>query len=241
MKLRGQVAVETGGSRGIGRAIALALAEEGCDVVISYITAEVHAQEVVQKIEHMGRKALSVRADVARLADVQQLLAKTWERFGRLDVLVNNAGIIRRGTLEEHTNEDWGLVMAVNLWGADYCSREATRIMKRQRSGGIINISSVAGKVGDITSAPSCGPSKAAVNALTKSLARELAPFGITVNAVAPHAIETEMTAEWSEERRQELIAQIPLGRLGKPEEVAAAGVFLASPEPRSSPARSRT
>ena len=118
----------------------------------------------------------------------------------------------------------------MNLRGTYYCSREAAIIIKKQGSGRIINISSVAGKVGDITSAPSYGPSKGAVNALTKSLARELAPFGITVNAVAPHAIETEMSAEWPEEKRRAVISQIPLGRMGKPEEVAAAVVFLASP-----------
>ncbi len=229
VKLSGQVAVVTGAARGIGRAIALALAEEGCDVMVSDLD-EGRAQEVAQEIARMGRRAVAIRTDVSKLSDVQRLFEIVLQHFGKLDILVNNAGIIRRGTLEDHTDEDWELVMAVNLRGTYYCSREAARIMKRQRSGRIINISSVAGKVGDITSAPSYGPSKAAVNALTKSLARELAPFGITVNAVAPHAIETEMSAEWSEERRRAVIAQIPLGRMGKPEEVAAAVVFLASP-----------
>lgn len=229
MKLAGQVAIVTGAGRGIGRVIALALAEEGCNVAVADID-EASARQVAQEIKRMGRKALAVRTDVAKMADVQRLFVKTLEHFGKLDILVNNAGIIRRGTLEDHSDEDWELVMAVNLRGTYYCSREAARIMKRQKSGRIINISSVAGKVGDITSAPSYGPSKAAVNALTKSLARELAPFGITVNAVAPHAIETEMTEEWPEERRRAMIAQIPLGRLGKPEEVAAAVVFLALP-----------
>lgn len=189
------------------------------------------AQRVAREVETLGRRALPVKANVASLADVQRAVALTLEKFGRLDILVNNAGIIKRGTLEDHSDADWELVISINLRGTYYFSREAAKIMKRQGWGRIINISSVAGKIGDITSAPSYGPSKAAVNALTKSLARELAPFGITVNAVAPHAIETEMTAEWSEERRRALIAQIPLGRMGKPEEVAAAVVFLASPE----------
>ncbi len=230
MKLTGKVALVTGAARGIGKAIALALAREGCDVVISDIDQE-KAQATARDIEDMGRKALAVRTDVSKLEDVKALFEKTIEVFGRLDILVNNAGIIRRGTLEDHSDSDWELVMAVNLRGTYYCSREAARIMKRQGSGRIISISSVAGKVGDITSAPSYGPSKGAVNALTKSLARALAPFGITVNAVAPHAIETEMSAEWSEERRRAVISQIPLGRMGKPEEVAAAVVFLASEE----------
>lgn len=230
MRLEGKVALVTGAGRGIGRAIALALAKEGCDVVLVDLD-EPAAQRVAREVETLGRRALPVKANVASLADVQRAVALTVEKFGRLDILVNNAGIIKRGTLEDHSDADWELVISVNLRGTYYFSREAAKIMKRQGWGRIINISSVAGKIGDITSAPSYGPSKAAVNALTKSLARELAPFGITVNAVAPHAIETEMTAEWSEERRRALIAQIPLGRMGKPEEVAAAVVFLASPE----------
>lgn len=230
MKLYGKVALVTGSTRGIGKAIALALAKEGCDVVVSG-TNEQKAHQVAQEIQAMGRRALAVRANVANLEDVKMMFQKVMETFGRLDILVNNAGIIRRGNIENHSDEDWELVLAVNLRGTYYCSREAAKIMKQQRWGRIINISSVAGKVGDITSAPSYGPSKAAVNALTKSLARELAPYGITVNAVAPHAIETEMSADWSEEQRKAIISQIPLGRMGKPEEVAAAVVFLASPE----------
>lgn len=230
VKLTGKVALVTGATRGIGRAIALALAREGCDLVVSG-RDEQGTIRVAQEIQGLGRKAVAVRADVTHLQDVKTMFQKTMETFGRLDILVNNAGIIRRGGLEDHSDEDWELVLAVNLRGTYYCCREAAKIMKHQRSGRIINISSVAGKVGDITSAPSYGPSKAAVNALTKSLARNLAPYGVTVNAVAPHAIETEMTAEWSEEQRRAIISQIPLGRMGKPEEVAAAVLFLASPE----------
>lgn len=229
MKLKGQVALVTGAARGIGKAIAIALAREGCDVVISDVD-EQGAVRVAQMIKELGRRTLAARTDVSDLQDVRNLFQKTVKTFGRLDILVNNAGIIRRGSLEDHRDEDWELVMAVNLRGTYYCSREAAIIIKKQGSGRIINISSVAGKVGDITSAPSYGPSKGAVNALTKSLARELAPFGITVNAVAPHAIETEMSAEWPEEKRRAVISQIPLGRMGKPEEVAAAVVFLSSP-----------
>ncbi len=231
MKLLGKVALVTGAGRGIGRAIARALAEEGADVVICDVDDEA-VQKVAQEVEKdFGRQALPARMDVSNLAEVQTVFQMVLQRFGRLDILVNNAGIIRRGSFEDHSDEDWEKVMAVNLRGTYYCSREAARIMKKQGWGRIINISSVAGKVGDITSAPSYGPSKAAVNALTKSFARALAPYGITVNAVAPHAIETEMSAQWSEEQRKAIIAQIPLGRLGKPEEVAAAAVFLASPQ----------
>ena len=231
MKLRGRVALVTGAGRGIGRGIAEALAKEGAEVALADV--DLHAAQAAgQEIsERWGRTTLAAQMDVANLEEVRAVFQSVVERFGRLDILVNNAGIIRRGTLEDHRDEDWEKVMAVNLKGTYYCSREAAQVMKKQGRGRIINISSVAGKVGDITSAPSYGTSKGAVNTLTKSLARELAPYGITVNAVAPHAIETEMSAEWSEERRKAVVAQIPLGRLGRPEEVAAAVVFLASPE----------
>ncbi|MGC9530389.1 MAG: SDR family NAD(P)-dependent oxidoreductase [Candidatus Bipolaricaulaceae bacterium] len=228
MQLAGRAALVTGAARGIGRAIALALAREGADVAICSRTEE-QVNRVADEIRALGASALGVPADVSRPDQVRGLFQQVVDQFGRLDILVNNAGIIRRGKLEDHTDEDWELVLAVNLRGTYYCCREATRLMKPQRGGRIVNISSVAGKVGDITSAPSYGPSKGAVNTLTKSLARELAPYGITVNAVAPHAIETEMSAEWSEDKRKAVVSQIPLGRMGKPEEVAAAVMFLAS------------
>jgi len=220
----------TGAGRGIGRAIADRLAAEGAAVVVSDMDLT-QAERAADELAARGDEALAVRADVSDLPEVQTMFKRAVGRFGRLDILVNNAGIIRRGSLEEHPDADWELVLAVNLKGTYYCSREAARVMKQQGYGRIVNISSVAGKVGDITSAPSYGPSKGAVNTLTKSLARELAPHGVTVNAVAPHAIETEMSAEWSEEKRRAVLAQIPVGRLGKPEEVAAAVAFLVSDE----------
>ncbi len=230
MRLEGKVALVTGAGRGIGRAIAERLAAEGAAVVVSDVDLP-QAEQAARELAVQGRQALAVRADVSDLRQVRQMFQMTAERFGRLDILVNNAGIIRRGSLDDHPDADWELVLAVNLKGTYYCSREAARVMKQQGHGRIVNISSVAGKVGDITSAPSYGPSKGAVNTLTKSLARELAPYGITVNAVAPHAIETEMTGEWSAEKRRSILAQIPVGRLGRPEEVAAAVAFLASDE----------
>lgn len=230
MRLKGKVALVTGAGRGIGRAIADRLAAEGAAVVVSDIDLP-QAERVAEELAARGDQALAVRANVSDLSEVQAMFTQALGRFGRLDILVNNAGIIRRGSLEDHPDADWELVLAVNLKGTYYCSREAARVMKQRGYGRIVNISSVAGKVGDITSAPSYGPSKGAVNTLTKSLARELAPHGITVNAVAPHAIETEMSAEWSDEKRRSVLAQIPVGRLGKPEEVAAAVAFLASDE----------
>lgn len=230
MRLQGQVAIVTGAGRGIGRAIAVALAKEGADLVICARTEE-QLQQTALEVQALGRKVVPVTADVSSLKDVRRVFETLNREFGKLHILVNNAGIIRRGTIETHSDEEWEMVMAVNLRGTYYFCREAIALMKKHNYGRIVNITSVAGKVGDIASAPSYGSSKAAVIALTKSLARSLAPYGITVNAVAPHAIETEMSAEWTEEQKRAIIAQIPLGRLGKPEEVAAAVVFLASPE----------
>jgi len=228
MKLESKVAIVTGGARGIGKAIALALAREGAQVIVNDVNLE-GAEEVVEQISSMGRQAKAMKADISKREEVKKMIQETLAIFHKIDILVNNAGIIRRGSLEDHTEEDWDKVIAVNLKGTFNCAKEVVPIMKKQRYGKIINISSVAGKVGDIASAPSYGASKGAINAFTKSLARELAPYGINVNAVAPHAIETEMSAEWSEEKRCQIISQIPLGRLGRSEEVAEAVVFLVS------------
>lgn len=146
-------------------------------------------------------------------------------------MLVNNAGIIRRGSIETVTEDEWDMVMEVNLKGTFNCCKAVAGIMKSQGRGVIINVSSIAAKMGDITSAPGYASSKAGMDALTKSLARQLAPYGIRANGVAPHAIETEMSAQWSEEKRKEIVASIPLKRLGKPQDVARAVLFLASEE----------
>jgi 3-oxoacyl-[acyl-carrier protein] reductase len=160
---------------------------------------------------------------------VQQLVTETISKFGRIDILINNAGIIRRGNFVEHEQQEWEKVLGVNLGGTFNCSQEVVPLMIKQGGGKIINITSIAGKVGDLASAPSYGASKGAINTFTFSLARELAPYGINVNAIAPHAIETEMSAEWSEEKRRQIIESIPLKRLGTPTEVAEAVAFLAS------------
>jgi 3-oxoacyl-[acyl-carrier protein] reductase len=229
MTLEGHVALVTGAGKGIGKAIALAFAREKSHVVINDICPTNKLEKVAQEISALGVKSLSMQADVSKFEQVKDMIGHVERTFQRLDILVNNAGIIRRGTIETVTEDEWDQVIRVNLKGTFNCSKAVVDIMKRQRRGKIVNVSSVAGKMGDITSAPGYGPSKAAIDALTKTLARQLAQYGINVNAVAPHAIETEMSAQWSEEKRKSIIEAIPLKRLGKPEDVAEAVIFLAS------------
>lgn len=229
MKLTDKIALITGAGRGIGAACAVTLAEYGCDIVVNDIAPFDRAKQVARAVEQAGRKALAIDADVSEYTQVQRMIEQVLQHFGQIDILVNNAGIIRRGTLVDHTLDDWEKVLRVNLWGPFYCAKAVVPLMVQQGHGKIINISSIAGKVGDLASAPSYGASKGALNAFTKAMARELASHGITVNAIAPHAIETEMSQEWTEEKRQQIIASIPLGRLGTPREVAEAVAFLAS------------
>ncbi len=228
MKLKDRVAMVTGAARGIGKAIALSFLGEGAKIAI--IDSDRERLEMLEKELREGKKEVTViPCDITKSNDVQKTVDQVRKGFSRIDILVNNAGIIRRGTIETVTEEDWDRVIEVNLKGTFNCCKAVAGIMKQQRYGKIVNVSSIAGKMGDITSAPGYGPSKAGMDALTKTLARQLAQYGINVNGVAPHAIETEMSAQWSEERRKEIIASIPLGRLGKPEDVAKAVLFLAS------------
>jgi 3-oxoacyl-[acyl-carrier protein] reductase len=228
MKLKDRVAIVTGGARGIGKAIALSFLREGAKVAT--IDSDKERLEMLKKEMGKEKKQVTViPCDITKSGDVKEMVDQVRKAFGRIDILVNNAGIIRRGTIETVTEEDWDRVIEVNLKGTFNCCKAVAGIMKQQSYGKIINVSSIAGKMGDITSAPGYGPSKAGVDALTKTLARQLAPYGINVNAVSPHAIETEMSAQWSEERRKEIITSIPLGRLGKPDDVANAVLFLAS------------
>jgi len=177
----------------------------------------------------MGREAMGARADISESSEIEQAVEAALSRFGKIDILVNNAAIIRRGSFLEHSRQDWDQVLKVNLGGTFNCTRAVVPHMVKQGSGKIVNVTSVAGKVGDITAAPSYGTSKGAINTFTKSLARDLASQGINVNAVAPHAIETDMSREWPEEKRRAVIEAIPLKRMGKPEDVAEAVAFLAS------------
>jgi 3-oxoacyl-[acyl-carrier protein] reductase len=228
MKFKSKAALVTGAARGIGRAIALTLGREGADVVVTDVDLE-GVQRVAEEIVNLGRKAKAIQADVSQRESVHRLVSEAASLFGKIDILVNNAGIIRRGTFVEHSAQEWGKVLDVNLGGTFNCTQEVVPLMIKQGGGKIINISSIAGKVGDLASAPSYGASKGAINTFTMSLARELAPHNINVNAVAPHAIETEMSREWPEEKRRQIIESIPLKRLGKPQDVAEAVAFLAS------------
>ncbi len=225
--LEGKVAVVTGGSRGIGRAIALGLSAQGAKVVIGARNPEV-AQKVVAEIEAAGAEGMAVAADISREAEADGLIQAGLKRFGRLDILINNAGITKDGLLIRMKEEDWDAVLDVNLKGAFFTTRAALRPMLRAQSGRIVNISSVAGTMG-IPGQANYSASKAGLIGFTKAVAKEVASRSITVNAVAPGFIETEMTAILSEDRKKSYLGQIPMGRFGAAEEVAALVSFLVS------------
>ncbi|MFB2838648.1 3-oxoacyl-[acyl-carrier-protein] reductase [Floridanema evergladense] len=224
-RLRGQVAIVTGASRGIGRAIALALATEGANVVVNYTSSSSAAEEVVAKINSLGCEAIALQADVSQAEQVDSLLNSVTEKWGRVDILVNNAGITRDTLLLRMKPEDWQAVIDLNLTGVFLCTRAVSKIMLKQRSGRIINITSVAGQMGNPGQA-NYSAAKAGVIGFTKTIAKEFSSRGITVNAVAPGFIETDMTSDLKSE---EILKFIPLGRYGKPEEVAGMVRFLAA------------
>jgi len=226
--LTGKVALVTGASRGIGRAIALHLAEAGADVAVNYAGNGQAAEEVVRQIEALGRKAFKCQADVGIAEQAEELVNQVVETFGKIDILVNNAGITRDNLLMRMKEDEFDQVIRTNLKGVFNCIKAATRPMMKQRSGRIINISSVVGTIGNVGQANYVA-AKAGVIGLTKAAARELASRGITVNCVAPGFIETDMTGVLPEDLRKQLLAQIPLSRFGQPEEIAKAVRFLAS------------
>ncbi|MFU8807413.1 MAG: 3-oxoacyl-[acyl-carrier-protein] reductase [Bradymonadaceae bacterium] len=227
MILQDKVAIITGATRGIGRAIAQAFAAQGAKLVVVGTTLEA-VQSLADQLQQSGNEALGVQANVAVTADVERLVDGARERFGRVDILVNNAGVTRDGLILRMKDDDWDTVLDVNLKGAFLCTRAVARLMTRQRSGRIINISSVVGQMGNAGQANYCA-SKAGLHGLTRSTARELAKRQITVNAVAPGFIQTDMTDVLSEQQRTELTTQVPLARLGQVEDIAATVLFLAS------------
>jgi len=228
--LTGKVALVTGGSRGIGRAASLALAKRGAHVVINYVNNEAAAREVADVIQAAGGKSEIVHFDVGSSDAAEKAIAEVAKRLGRLDVLVCSAGISIDGLLLRLKDEDFDRILSVNVKGAVACARAATKVMMRARTGRVIFLSSVVGEMGN-AGQTAYSASKAALLGVTKSMARELASRSITVNAITPGFIDTDMTGALTEEQKASINSAIPLGRTGKPEEVAAAVVYLASDE----------
>ena len=224
-----QSALVTGGSRGIGRAICLALATQGVNVAVNYAGSAAAAEAVAEECRALGVEAFAIQGNVACEADAQNLIAQTVERFGRIDVLVNNAGITRDNLMMRMSEEDFDAVLNTNLKGAFHCMKAACRPMMKQRCGRIVNVSSIVGVRGNAGQA-NYAASKAGLIGMSKSLAKELAARGVTVNCVAPGFIETDMTDVLPQAVKEKLLGEIPMAHLGKPEDVAAAVAFLASP-----------
>lgn len=226
--LSGKSALVTGGAKRIGRGIALALAQAGASVAITFRTSGAEAAQTVREIEALGARTLAVECDVRSEDSVRRALAATIGAFGRLDVLVNNAGVTKDGLLLRMKEADWDAVMDVNLKGAFNCTREAAKVMSKARYGRIVNVSSVVGEMGNPGQANYCA-SKAGMIGLTKSVAKELARRNVTANAVTPGFIETDMTRDLSDKAREALLEQIPMARLGSGDDIAAAVLFLVS------------
>ncbi len=226
--LQGRAALVTGGGRGIGRAIALRLGELGASVAVNYRQDAAAANEVVEHIKAAGGQAVAIQGDVADVAAPEALVKATTEAFGKIDILVNNAGIIRDGLLVRMSDEDWEAVVQTNLRGAFLCTRAALRPMLRQRWGRIVNITSVSGIMGNAGQA-NYAAAKAGLIGLTKATAREAAGRNVTVNAVAPGFVTTELTVGLPDKVKEAILNQIPVGRFGEPDDVAAAVAYLVS------------
>ncbi|MBU3075567.1 3-oxoacyl-[acyl-carrier-protein] reductase [Clostridium estertheticum] len=230
LMLKGKTAVVTGASRGIGRAIALKLAKHGANVVVNYRNSVDAVQEVVKEIEDLGVKVLAIQADISSYDDVENMIKKSVEEFGSIDILVNNAGITKDGLLMRMKEADFDSVIDINLKGAFNCTRHVAAIMLKQRSGRIINISSVSGITGNAGQV-NYSAAKAGIIGMTKSVAREFGGRGVTCNAVAPGYIQTDMTEDLSAKVKDTIMGTIPLKRLGRPEDVANVVAFLATDE----------
>lgn len=228
MRLANKKVVITGGNRGIGKAISELFASEGASIAL-LVRRDV--SPFVEELTRKGYTVIAIQTDITDYQQVQKAIDQIVQTWGGIDILVNNAAVISREGVLEMTVQAWHAVMDVNVNAAFYCSKAVIPYLSGQKSGTILNISSVAAKCGDITAAPAYGTSKGALTTLTRSLARQLAPYKVRVNAIAPHAIVTEMSNQWSDEKRKQVIAAIPLGRMGTAEEVAHTALFLASDE----------
>ena len=228
MGLDGKVAIVTGASRGIGKAIAVKLAQSGAKVVVNYISNSDAAEEVVSYIKNLGSDAVALKADVSYTAEAEKLVQETIAHFGKIDFLVNNAGITRDNLILRMKEEEWDAVINTNLKGVYNCTKAVLKPMLKQRSGKIVNITSVIGLMGNAGQA-NYAAAKAGIIGFTKSVAKEVASRGITANAVAPGFITTEMTEKITEETRESMLTTIPLNRLGDPEDVAEVVRFLVS------------
>jgi 3-oxoacyl-[acyl-carrier protein] reductase len=227
MSFEGKIAIVTGAAQGIGRAIAETLARAGADVVVADLDPG-RSQEAVESIGRLGRRAMNVKVNVADWDDVKAMTDQVLKAWGKIDILVNNAGITRDGLLIRMREEDWNLVLQINLHGTFHCTKAVMPSMTKQRYGRIVNIASIVGAIGNVGQA-NYAASKAAVIGFTKTVAREYASRQVTVNAVAPGFIDTAMTQGLAQEMKETLLKQIPLGRLGAPSDVAEAVRFLAS------------
>ena len=228
MLLENKIAVVTGAGRGIGRGIALALAREGAMVVVNYNGSKERAEEVVRTIEEAGGKAAAIQCNISDFEAAKEFFANVVKEYGKIDILVNNAGITKDNLIMRMSEEEFDKVIEVNLKGAFNCMKHVSRIMLKQKSGHIINMSSVSGVMGNAGQVNYCA-SKAGIIGMTKSLARELGSRGITVNAIAPGFIETEMTDVLPEDVKENLLASIPLKRMGQTKDIAETVAFLAS------------
>jgi len=226
--LTGKTALVTGASRGIGRAIALRLAKDGAKVALNFATNSAKAESVKAEIEAAGGTAILVQGDVSELSVVNELIKRVVDEWGRVDILINNAGITRDNLLLKMSEDDFNRVISTNLKGVFNCTKAVTKLMMKQRGGRIVNMSSVTGLTGNIGQT-NYAAAKAGIIGFTKSAARELASRGVTVNAVAPGLINTDMTAALSEKVKEVMLQQIPAGRMGTPEDVANAVAFLVS------------
>ncbi|MBQ0746119.1 MAG: 3-oxoacyl-[acyl-carrier-protein] reductase [Marinobacter sp.] len=226
--LKGKVAIVTGGSRGIGRHIALQLAQRGADVAINYRSRQSDADETLKEIEATGVRAIAIKADLSKMPEARNVIKKVHEQWGRIDILVNNAGITKDKSMKKLTDDDWNDVLDTNLGSVYATCSEVLNIMLEQKFGRIINITSFVGQAGNFGQA-NYAASKGGIIAFTKTMALEVAKHNITVNAIAPGFTETEMLAQVPENIREKIVARVPMGRFGQPEEIARAVVFLAA------------